>query len=295
MKHPISFTSHGKWILAGEHSVLRGGAALTFPYQKGYIKSLLNKVDKELQVSFSGPYGSELELIFWGTLEKALKAVNRQRSDIRGLLQLESHLPLGKGLGASAAICVTIGRWFSHLNWLTQAKVYEFSRELENNFHGESSGVDIASALSPRGILFVRGQRLKFLELNWQPRWFLSYSGQQGVTSSCVSKVKTLWNKDPQLGREIDEQMNEAVSLAESALSIDEEQGLHSLMKAIKMAKNCFERWGLTEGSLGQHMKDLISQGALAVKPTGSGGGGYVLSLWGEPPPRSLQEELLDI
>ena len=46
------------------------------------------------------------------------------------------------------------------------------------------------------------------------------------------------------------------------------------------MAKDCFEQWGLIDSSVQAEMDRLSAQGALAVKPTGSGGGGYLLSLW---------------
>ena len=39
----------------------------------------------------------------------------------------------------------------------------------------------------------------------------------------------------------------------------------------------------MSEG-LQQHMNHLLSSGAIAVKPTGSGGGGFVLSLWEKRP-----------
>jgi mevalonate kinase len=45
-----------------------------------------------------------------------------------------------------------------------------------------------------------------------------------------------------------------------------------------------FSGWGLTTGVLGDHIQQLKDYGALAVKPTGSGDGGYVLSLWRQPP-----------
>lgn len=288
-----SFTSYGKWILTGEHSVLRGSPALVFPHKSCTIESNFDMIDDELQVKFTGRYGQELELVFWGALEKALQTIGKQRSNIKGRLSLESHIPIGTGLGASATICVTIGRWFSLLGWIQKNDIYGFSRQLENLFHGESSGVDIAAAMSAEGLRFTRGGGTSPIEMNWKPQWFLSYSGQRGVTSECVSKVKTFWEKNPHLGKKIDGKMYESVELAESALSMSD--GLAQLVKAIDMARNCFHLWGLGEGELGKHMEDLLSQGALAVKPTGSGGGGYVLSLWRSNPPSQLKDQLLVI
>jgi mevalonate kinase len=40
-------------------------------------------------------------------------------------------------------------------------------------------------------------------------------------------------------------------------------------------------------------MEMLKKAGAVAVKPTGSGGGGYVLSLWTTQPPEELLSKLI--
>ena len=55
-------------------------------------------------------------------------------------------------MGGSAALCVGITRFFAHLDYLPQDAIYEFSRSLEDLFHGESSGVDIAVAMEGQGI-----------------------------------------------------------------------------------------------------------------------------------------------
>jgi mevalonate kinase len=70
---------------------------------------------------------------------------------------------------------------------------------------------------------------------------------------------------------------------------------LNHLAESIKKAKSCFKRWGLAEGKIAQHMQMLQKHGALAVKPTGAGDGGYVLSLWEDIPPKELPVTLLKL
>ena len=71
------------------------------------------------------------------------------------------------------------------------------------------------------------------------------------------------------------------------------EEGLPALAKSMGLAAECFEQWGLSDGAPGEHIQWLKEHGALAVKPTGSGGGGYVLSLWKEEPPVEVLTSLI--
>lgn len=282
----------GKWILAGEHAVLRGCPALAFPLISQSFKFEYQDDHKDLNVIFKGERGGDYRLLFYGVLEQALDKLERARESMKGTVIIDSSLPVGSGLGASAALCVALGRWFSSLELISENEIYEFSRGLEDLFHGESSGVDIAVALKAHGIHFVRGKEMKDLSVGWTPNIYLSYSGSKGLTADCVNKVKSLFDSKPQLAHQLDKQMGEAVEMAETALHNPEPstQQLRDLKTAILLARDCFEKWGLVFGDLKDHMRSLDEAGALAVKPTGSGGGGFVLSLWekDDPTPKSL-------
>ncbi|WP_374028832.1 mevalonate kinase [Bdellovibrio bacteriovorus] len=291
----IDFTckSFGKWILAGEHAVLRGVPALVFPIQSRNLELSYAKGEQPLELRLVGDHGKDLQLLVWGVLEKACEIKKISRSELKGTLLLESSIPVGAGMGASAALCVALTRWLGHLGYVNEADFYEFARDLENLFHGESSGVDIAVALSGEGLYFIRNGARKPLKTAWKPQWYISYSGKRGVTVDAVNKVKDLILKNPSLGEKIDAKMAKAVEIAERALQMDAKEGLSVLAEAIDLAGQCFEQWGLNEGAPAKHIEWLREQGALAVKPTGSGGGGYVLSLWDHEPPQETLNKLI--
>lgn len=287
---------HGKWILAGEHAVLRGSPALVFPVFARSLELKYEAGGSSLAVDFGGDHGGELRLLFHGVMEKALEITGRDRREAYGKFSVTSSIPVGAGMGASAALCVGIGRWFHWKGWVSEPQLAEFCRQLENLFHGESSGVDIAVALSGRGLHYERNGSRYSVDPMWTPEWYVSYSGKRGVTSECVAKVKALWERDRALGEQIDADMKVAAEAAEKALRLDSsEAGFDLLVQAIDKAKSCFERWGLAEGQVGVHMQELTDRGAVAVKPTGSGDGGFVLSLWRTPPPADLRAELVSL
>lgn len=287
-----SETTTGKWILAGEHSVLRGCPALVLPVTSCTLKVEYQAGSQPLAAQFSGESAKDYQLLFWGVIEEALKRLKRSRAELLGEIRMESSLPLGSGLGASAALCVSVAKFFVFLGWLKSDEVYEFSRSLEDLFHGESSGVDIAVALSGQPIRFLRSGDRQQLILNWKPQWYISPCGERGVTSECVAKVKRLFVTNPVEATALDARMAEAVSLAERALKMTESEGFPVLKTAIADADACFRSWGLVDGALAQHLDRLRTSGAAATKPTGSGGGGYALSLWDREPTLSQRQSL---
>ncbi len=304
----FSVRVHGKWIVAGEHAVLRGQPALAFPVYGKYLE--LKWTDSEsFSAKFSGESGAEFQLLFSGVFDRALEILKRS-GDLklkRGKFEVESTLPVGAGLGASAALSVAVGRWFVAQNALPENGLFEFCRELENLFHGESSGVDVAVAIESRGLHFERGPRENVMlgfDPAWQPTWYISSSGARGITSECVAKVKRLMVEDPSRGEAIDRKMGSAVLEIESALRSSDSSvtgpqqqslRLETLKRSIDKANECFEEWELADGELGRHLAWLRESGAIAVKPTGSGGGGYALSLWRERPSKEIEERLIPV
>ncbi|HVK61627.1 MAG TPA: hypothetical protein VM432_08760, partial [Bdellovibrionales bacterium] len=222
--------AHGKWILAGEHAVLRGSPALAFPIFARSLALRFEETDVPLSVEFNGNHGDELKLLFWGVMERAFEMTGLRRQDYRGVFHIENTIPVGAGMGASAALCVALGRWFESRGKVKVDDLPEFCRQLENLFHGESSGVDIAVALSSEGLHFERGGKRYAVKSNWKPNWYISYSGKRGITSDCVAKVKELWAKDASLGQKIDKDMSDAVRMAEESLQAkDSEAGFDQL------------------------------------------------------------------
>jgi mevalonate kinase len=284
----IKIQTTGKWILAGEHSVLRGCPALVFPLSSKKLLLNYQSEDQPLQLLKAGTYGHELELLFWGVLEKATAMAQLSRDHLRGTIEIQNEIPIGAGLGASAALCVAVTQWFTALKLIEPKQEYEFARQLENLFHGESSGVDIAIALHQKPIKFFRGGDRSQIKMNWQPHFYLTYSGKRGVTADCVQQVKDLGRQNPSLAEKIDHDMRTAVMMAEEALSADPQMGFAKLVAAMELAQSCFVSWGLVDTTTSKVISQLRQQGAQAVKVTGSGNGGYVLSLWQQPPPKDL-------
>ncbi len=293
----------GKWVLSGEHSVLRGCPALVFPLPCCFIEFSYWESDQPLSVQKEGVDLAGLDFSAAPLLEKALSLAGKTREDLRGRLKIKSQMPFGAGLGASAALCAGLALLFENKSWLEQPtgcpSKQAFAQSLEDLFHGKSSGMDVAQALKGQALLYQNGKIRKFLPpFRRRPNLFLSYSGRRSATILAAAQVKDLLKKDPQTAALADKDMARASDLCLSAISSESEREAEGqLREGLDLGRASFQKWGLLSYDLEKHISDLKAAGSLAAKPTGSGLGGYVISLWGprRPPPAARQMISLEI
>lgn len=293
----ISFSIPAKWILAGEHTVLRGGEALVFPLTKKYLNLTYENLPQALEIIIEGEKKGEIELVIWSVLERALSQLNISRYQIHGRITLHGNISFGSGMGASATLCVALTRWLSYLGYLAPERKYEFARNLENLFHGESSGVDVAVTLEQKPILFSRKGYWVFDQFTL-PILYLSHTGTRGITKDCVAQVKKMFEESPEKAMDVDDRMKQTVEEFKRLLCVEpkllNERGhIAQWANCINKAHQCFETWGLVNEQVRKHCQELKNRGALATKLTGSGGGGFVLSMWANPPPKDMQYEMI--
>lgn len=287
-----SKTIPGKWILFGEHAVLRGGKAIVFPLMAQHLNLNYVKTESHFKVEVIEIKSVELEQVIQSTIDRVLTMCQVRREQLKGTLVIDAHIEFGAGMGASATLAVGFTEFLIYLGYVKPAEAYSFAKKIEDIFHGESSGVDVAVTLNQKALIFEKTKENHFLENVKLPKLYLSYSGIRGVTKDCVTQVKKLFEINPQLAESIDSDMK---SCSDEFIAKHNSWSLSDWIFNIEKAQSCFDRWQLVPDEVKKHRKLLADSGAKASKLTGSGGGGYVLSLWNNEPPQSIIKLLIPL
>ncbi len=279
----------GKWVLAGEHAVLRGAMALAIPHSDFNLFLRYTPAPQkghEGRLFFDPPESESAVHGLFSILKSERDAAKQDFEMPQGSFSIQSTIPVGAGLGSSAAFCVALTRWVSGPCEISEDQYLATATRFEDQFHGRSSGMDVAAILAGRPILFTRQSGPAPLEVRKLPRFSFHDTGLRARTKDCVEQVERLRGQSPALGARIDEQMSVASRVAADGLKVfdqgEETQGLLDVARAMTQAQGCFRQWGLVPPEAEALEKALISKGALATKLTGAGGGGFIVALWDE-------------
>lgn len=201
-------------------------------------------------------------------------------------VQITTTLPVGRGMGSSAALAVALAHAMSDVAEgppLTPQQAYDRAMPLEREFHGNPSGVDVAVSCEGGCLWFqrtegpdgtVRAQREPVAIGPWS--LVVLDSGRAGDTKQLVAGVA---GRRPGIDPVLD-RIGALVGEARTAIHDPRQLGElltenHAHLREI----------GVSTPELDELVALAMEAGAYGAKLSGAGGGGIVIALVEDPAP----------
>ncbi len=169
----IEASACGKLILCGEHAVVYGYPALAIPLPQLRATARIHEHSggcvlsaPDLALSWQiDPHQADDAHPLVTTVLSACGHFDEPVPSIQ--IELQSEIPIGKGLGSGAAMTAAIYRalalYFGRA--LIKSEELHFIHQIETLYHGTPSGIDGAVIVHEQALCFEKGQSPRFIEL----------------------------------------------------------------------------------------------------------------------------------
>ncbi len=288
-----------KIILFGEHSVVYGKPAIAAAIDmRTYVRAEFNKNGRirieardiktpgltvsfsEDQIYFETDYGKAAEVLSY--VREAINLVMEEADRQKGVtVSITSQIPVGAGLGSSAAVAVaTIGAVSKLLGLeLGGEEIARLGHRVELLVQGASSGIDPTISAIGGFLHYERGsfEHLPFMELPI----VVGYTGSSGSTKELVAMVRETYEEMPDIIEPILLSMGKVVDKAREILisELDEDIRFRLLGKLMNINHGLLDALGVSTKKLSELVYAAKTAGALGAKITGAGGGGCMYAL----------------
>ena len=277
-----------KTILFGEHSVVYGEPAIAGAVNKrAYIT--IKDSNADMTVFRAPDIGFEAKL---DTIEKKYILVKGKPGIIRYILEalyrvhdhtpiditLKSNVPIGSGLGSSAAVTVaTLAALYRYHNiHFNKRSLARDAHMIEQAVQGVASPLDTLVSTYGGLVYLSRNKNVEHFNINFNPPFVVGYTTKHGNTGKMVKDVRILKNKN---GKIIDSAINSMGNLTNYAKQAILKRDWVRLGELMNINHGYLEVLGVNTLELSRMVYAAREAGALGAKTTGAGGGGSIIAL----------------
>lgn len=283
----LTSSACGKFILCGEHAVVHGQPAIALPLSSRRInlraEPLILGPSGKIVLSFPS-LGLDAEIndlpenhpISHAVLETLKVLGITQKPSCK--LHFNANLPIGSGLGSSAAMAVATIRGLSAFlgHPLDEQTVNQLAYECEKQVHINPSGIDNTVISYEKPLFFQRGKEPEFIQTAKDLHFILADTGIQKSTRENVAGLAKFREENPDFVKpRLEEIGNLARTARKALLSGDDILLAHCVNRNQKLLRDL----ELSCPELEQLISMAMDAGALAAKLTGGGKGGHMLAL----------------
>jgi mevalonate kinase len=249
----------GKLILCGEHAVVYGHPAIAMAVERGTTVALEPIAGPTVAVGIEDV-----------RVDRALRAV----LPAQGLrARMFTDLPLGRGMGSSAAFAVALIRAVAAREGREARfeEVFERALEIERLFHGNPSGIDHAVSARGGAWWFRRGPPLEMRPVPPPPVPIVVLdTGSRGETAAQLAAVAA---RRPA----IDPLLDRIGALADSVAGVLSDP--RALGEAFDANHALLQQIGVSTLELDELAAFARRNGAFGAKLSGAGGGGVLIAV----------------
>ncbi|WFO75341.1 mevalonate kinase [Desulfurococcaceae archaeon MEX13E-LK6-19] len=192
---------------------------------------------------------------------------------------IESDIPVGAGMGSSAATSVAFTAALAKFLGL-ELSLDEISRiafKAEQFVHGKPSGIDNTIS-TYGGILYYKKGMFKRISISWPEDYYLvlADTGVERSTKDAVKKVLDRYNRRKTVMEHI---YNAAEEIVDAALKALKEKDMDTLGELMNINHGLLVSIGVAIPETELIVHNSLKAGAIGAKITGAGMGGSVLLL----------------
>ncbi|WP_295722915.1 mevalonate kinase [uncultured Methanobrevibacter sp.] len=275
----------GKTILFGEHAVVYSQPAAVSKRATIRIKdSSSNKtILKSADLGFEAELDTQnkeyvLKKGKPGIIRYILEALHRAHNHSPIEITLSIDIPIGSGLGSSAAVTVaTLAALHRYHNiYFNKKYLAEMAHQVEFSVQGEASPLDTLISTYGGLIYLDRNKKLHRINAHIDAPFVIGVTSKYGSTSKMVRNVKILKNKFPKVMNPIIETMGVLTDGAKSAI---EEGDINKIGELMNINHGFLDAIGVNTKELSRMVYIARVSGAIGSKITGAGGGGSIIAL----------------
>ena len=268
-----------KVILFGEHFVVYNKPAVALPFISCNVEVTIQpSLVDEIQSTLYTGLLHHAPTIFTGLKQLLLKAKETLSIVEPCRIVIDSHIPLQRGMGSSAAISIGIIKaFYDYANVpIDYDMVKVLAQEAENVHHSNASGIDIETILSDSPIRFQRNHPSVAIETDLDAQLLLVDTGILGSTAEAVNYVTSVFHQHIDKKNMFLTAYEDIFLQAEMALRHNDSKTLGKLMT---MNHDLLTQLGVSHPKIDSWISYALNHQALGAKITGGGLGGCFLVL----------------
>ncbi|KZX17735.1 galactokinase [Methanobrevibacter cuticularis] len=277
----------GKMILFGEHAVVYGEPAIAGAVNKR-VTIKITKSSTNSSIFKSDDLGFEAELNTRnkryisnrgkpGIIKYILEILFRFHDHSPIVIDLSLDIPIGSGLGSSAAVTVsTLAALFNyHGKKFNKNYLAKKAHEIESSVQGIASPLD-TSVSTFGGLIYLSREKKIFKFTNkLQSSFVIGYTLKRGNTGKMVKSVRSLKNRYSKIVDPIITSIGEITDEAKFAIAHNNQSKFGELMN---INQGLLDSLGVNTKELSRMVYIARKAGAHGSKITGSGGGGSIIA-----------------